>query len=231
MLQSLFKKTSIQKNQESPQLNSLKNNTWYQDRYENVQTQRNILLVIGVIFSIGILASTIVVGYISTSKTLLPFVVQIEENTGYAKIVNPTNSNLLSANDALGKYFIKKYISARETYNPVDFDYNQRQLIRVLSTPGVYREYFSYIRRPDNDPRALYGQKNTTYIRFKSISKLNETYFIRFAIYETTGTQSVFDRVATVTFQYIAMELRDEERDINPVGFQITGYKVEDDKG
>ena len=39
----------------------------------------------------------------------------------------------------------------------------------------------------------------------------------------------VFHKIAIVEFQYIAMELSDKEKEVNPVGFQVTGYRVDDD--
>ncbi|MDX1924646.1 MAG: VirB8/TrbF family protein [Rickettsiaceae bacterium] len=227
---TLFKKNTEPTN-ESEYSTSLKSTTWYQDRYDTVKTQRNLLLIIVLISLLGIVASIVVVGKISTSKTFSPFVIQIEERTGFAKVVNPANSDLLSANDSLGRYLIKKYISARETYNSVDFENNFKKVVKIFSSIPVYKEYVGYIKKADNDPTILYGQKNSTYIKVKSITKLRDTFFVRFSITETQGSQRTFDKVATITFDYIPMELKDEDRDINPVGFQVTGYRVEDDKG
>lgn len=39
----------------------------------------------------------------------------------------------------------------------------------------------------------------------------------------------VFNKIAIVDIDYVAMELKDDERDINPVGFQVTGYRVDND--
>ena len=64
----------------------------------------------------------------------------------------------------------------------------------------------------------------------KSWSKLDQKKFIlRFSINETDGNRMVFNKIAIVTFDYLPMELTDIDRDINPIGFQVTGYRVDDD--
>ena len=158
--------------------------SWYKERYESILTQRNLLALLTVVSFLAVVAAILVVGKVSTSKSFSPFVIQIEERTGSAKVVNPVNSNLLSGNEALARYFIKKYLIARETYNPIDFENNVRKVVRLYSTPEIYRDFIGIIRNPLNDPTILYGQKNTTYLRVKSFSRLADKYFVRYSIIE-----------------------------------------------
>ena len=125
---------------------------------------------------------------------------------------------------------MKKYLIARETYNPVDFDTYAKKVVRLLSTPPIYGAYLNYIRDKDRDPTILYGQKNTTSITVKSWSRLNEgCYIVRFSLSESAGSMRVFNKISVIEYTYTAMTLTDDERDVNPVGFQITAYRVDDD--
>ena len=54
-------------------------------------------------------------------------------------------------------------------------------------------------------------------------------YILRFSINETSGSKNIFHKIAIIEFQYIPMKLKGEEKDINPIGFQVTGYRVDDD--
>ena len=147
-----------------------------------------------------------------------------------AKIVNPISSSVLSGNEALAQYFIKKYVVARETYNPVDFDTQANTTVRLLSSNSIYWDYRGYLKNEDVNPSIKYGQKNTTFLLVKSWSNLSENkYILRFSINETAGSRSVFNKIAVVEFKYVPMELTDKDKDINPIGFQITGYRVDDD--
>ena len=164
------------------------------------------------------------------AKRFDPFVIQIDDTTGMAKIVNPINSSVLGGNEALAQYFIKKYVIARETYNPVDFETEAMKTIRLLSSSTIYWLYRGYLKNNEVNPAVKYGQKNTTFLIVKSWSKLDEKKFIlRFSINETAGNKQVFNKIAVIEFDYLPMELTDSERDVNPIGFQVTGYRVDDD--
>lgn len=207
-----------------------KKKSWFADRYEILETQRNILFVMVVGTLVAVIISVLAVGKISISKSFSPFVIQIEERTGSAKIVNPAGSNLLSGNEAMARYFIKKYLIARETYNPVDFEVNAKKTVRLFSAAPIYRDYLSVIRNPSTDPSQIYGQRNTTTLKVKSFQKLRDQFFVRFSVIEASGAKKVFEYIATITVDFLPMELTEDERDINPIGFQITGYRVDDDK-
>ncbi len=203
---------------------------WYEERYDKLVVQRNLLLVlVALLITLAITAAIGIMVVINT-KEFDPFVIQIDESTGMAKIVTPVTSKILEGNDSLARYFIKKYVSARETYNPVDFDTEARKSIRLLSSGGVYWSYLSYIKNKDYDPTLIYGQKNTTFMVVKSWSKLaDKKYMLRFSINETSGDKKVTNKIAVVDFDYVAMELTDNDLDINPIGFQVKGYRVDND--
>ncbi len=209
---------------------------WYEEKSDRIIVQRNILLVISILLMLLIMASIVSVTIAINSREFSPFVIQIDNSTGAATIVNPISSEILSGNDALSRYFIKKYLIARETYNPVDFDTEARKSVRLLSSSSVYYNYLGYIKNKDIDPVLMYGQNNTTFLLIKSWSKLQENlkenknkYMVRFSINETAGSKKVSNKIAVVSFAYIPMELTDADRDINPVGFQINDYRVDDD--
>lgn len=204
--------------------------SWFEERYEIALMQRNWVFFLSILCIVGISVSAFTVTKISLSKEFDPFVIQIEKNTGVAKVVNPIGSEALNGDDALARYFIKKYVVARETYNAVDFETRARDTIRLLSTGQIYGFYRGYINNKDNDPSMKYGQKNATYITIKSWSKLDaQRYVLRFAIAETAGKRQIYNKIAIVDYRYVPISLNPGEEDINPVGFQVTGYRVDDD--
>jgi type IV secretion system protein VirB8 len=164
------------------------------------------------------------------SKKIDPFVIKIDDSTGAANIVNPLTSNILSGEDGLARYFIKKYVNARETYNPVDFETAARKYIKLTSAAQIYSAYYSFISNKDNDPRIRYGVNNVTYMTTKSWSKIDKNKHVcRFAIHETLGDMKVYNKIAIVEIDYVPMQLSEADQDINPVGFQVKNYRVDDD--
>lgn len=205
---------------------------WYLERYDIILLQRNIFAVACLISMIIIVASIIAVAYITSAKSFHPFLVQIEESTGRATVVVSNKDNLITANQSLSQYFITKYLVAREGYNQVDFSDYSRKTIRLLSASDVYRDYLGYINRNENNPQIIYGNKNSTYVKIKSWSYIDNTMkkvMVRFAVLENTGAMKTYNKIAVVDFDYISMELDELDKQINPIGFQIKGYKVSDD--
>ncbi|ABV73761.1 hypothetical protein A1E_04180 [Rickettsia canadensis str. McKiel] len=203
---------------------------WYEERSDKLIVQRNLLIILIIILTIFMVISTLVIAFVVKSKQFDPFVIQLNSNTGRASVVEPMSSPVLTADESLTRYFIKKYITARETYNPVDFTTLARTTIRLLSTSSVYYNYLSYIRNKDFDPILKYKEDNTTFLVIKSWSKIAaDKYIVRFSVNETSGNQLVYNKIAVVSYAYVPMQLTDSELDINPVGFQVNGYRVDDD--
>lgn len=204
---------------------------WNEDKHNIALVQRNILLVLLVIAMAVILVGLTVVWKVSVLRSFDPFVVQIDQQTGSAIVVNPISSDLLSGDESLTRYFIKKYISARESYNPADYEYNMKTVVRLFSTAEIYRIYLGEIRNvPGMDLAIKYGQGNTTVLNIKSWSRVDGgKYLVRFSLTESAVENKIYHKLAVLQVQYNAMNLKDEERDINPIGFQIISYKVDDD--
>jgi len=218
-------------NKENDQAQSVKEiRNWYEERFDNITVQRNLLFILLLVLLCLSIVSIGVVAYVINTKRFDPFVIQIDDTTGMAKIVNPINSQILNGNEALAQYFIKKYVVARETYNPVDFTTLAKKTVRLLSANSIYWEYRGYLRNEEVNPAIKYGQKNTTFLVVKSWSKLNDNkYILRFSINETAQARRIYNKIAVVEFKYIPMELTEKDKDINPLGFQVTGYRVDDD--
>ena len=216
---------------ENDQAQSVKEiRNWYEERFDNITVQRNLLFILLLVLLCLSIVSIGVVAYVINTKRFDPFVIQIDDTTGMAKIVNPINSQILNGNEALAQYFIKKYVVARETYNPVDFTTLAKKTVRLLSANSIYWEYRGYLRNEEVNPAIKYGQKNTTFLVVKSWSKLNDNkYILRFSINETAQARKIYNKIAVVEFKYIPMELTEKDKDINPLGFQVTGYRVDDD--
>ncbi|MCZ6901491.1 MAG: VirB8/TrbF family protein [Rickettsia endosymbiont of Ixodes persulcatus] len=86
------------------------------------------------------------------------------------------------------------------------------------------------MRNKDFDPTLKYTEDNTTFLVIKSWSKIAaDKYIVRFSVNETSGSQLVYNKIAVVSYAYVPMQLTDSELDINPVGFQVNGYRVDDD--
>jgi type IV secretion system protein VirB8 len=204
---------------------------WYSDRYEMLLVQRNILFLFVMISIFSIFAGVFVVGDIAAGKKIEPFIVEIEDKTGITNVVNPATREELTADEALQTYFLMKYVRARETYNSVDYEYNYKTVVRLLSAPKVYGEFWSYINSDPKNAISSYGTTNSTSLKLRSLQfpERGKTAQVRFTITEQAGSRLSFYKIATITYEFSVLELTTEERQVNPLGFQITNYSVADE--
>jgi type IV secretion system protein VirB8 len=170
-----------------------------------------------------------VVGYISLSKSVDPFVIEVEEKSGITNVVNPLDTKTMTSDEALKKYFIMKYLRARETYDVTDYEYNYSTIVRLFSTGSVYSKFKAFINDSPNSPVKLYGTSGVTTLKVRSTQFFDDGRVqIRFTIIEN-GQGAQHNKIATLKFAFVPMQMNDEDRYINPLGFQITEYRVDEE--
>lgn len=220
---SFFKKNSSEEKDK---------NNWYADRYQNAVVQRNFLGLIALIALIGILFSILTVIKISSSQTIKPFVIEVEEKTGITNVIRPLLKEQFSYSETLKRYFLTKYINSRETYDYNSYRYNFFTVVRLYSSPSVYSSFRSSVRQSSSNSPLRLADKGDRLIKIKSIAFLKpDTAQIRFVSYDSFSGNKRDEKhlMATISFQYIDMSLNNEERAINPLGFQVTNYRIDQD--
>ncbi len=226
-IKNLFKKEE----QSKEATNSLKN--WYSDRYERMVIQRNILFLATVISIITIALSVLAIRYIKSTRSIEPFVIEIERKTGVPTVVDPISVKAYSADDAIKRYFVMKYIRAREEFVLNTYDDNYNTVVRVLSSGevyyGDYRPKFS-IKNP-NSPYNLYGAYNYRVISLKSIIFQSPTSAqVRIRMEVKGPMAQVSDKICFVEFKFDNLQMNEDERLINPLGFKVTLYRIVDEQ-
>ena len=196
--------------------------SWYSNRYQIVVVQRNILLLLATLLTIAMTTSIIFVKFVVSSKSLEPYVIEVEEKSGVPTIVNQLTSQTLTADDAVKKYFINQFILSAAAYEPKTYKLDAER-VRLLSTQGVYADFRTRI-----NPREL-GTDSKIELRIKSIKFLDPA-TVQIRILRTTTTKEKGavnkDEVITMSFYFTNLTLNTEERLINPLGFQVTSFSV-----
>jgi len=206
---------------------------WYSDRYESLIVQRNTLFLISLVAIIATVVSSFVVLTVSTTKEIIPMLVEVEENTGFTNIVDPKQNQVWTSDKALNEYFLMKYIEARETYNVASYMYNYNTVVRVLSTSQVYSTFKNTLSG-QNSPIARYGSNQSTTVQVRSIQYLpdspsgDKNVQVRFRVVESTGGK-FYNKIVTILYNFTKLKLTFDERMVNPLGFQIKSYAVADD--
>ncbi len=195
--------------------------SWYSNRYQIVVVQRNILLMLSILLMVSMTASTIFVKFVVSSKSLEPYVIEVEEKSGVPTIVDQMTSQTLTGDEAVKKYFINQFIKAAVGYDPRTYK-QDTDIVRLLSTQAVYTDFRSRI-----NPKEL-GADTKIDFRIKSIKFLDPS-TVQVRILKSTSSPigaSSKDELVSMNFYFTNLTLTAEERLINPLGFQVTNFSI-----
>ena len=110
--------------------------------------------------------------------------------------------------------------------------YDNYQKVRLMSTAPIGKAVYEYVR-PENprSPIKVIGQ-GTIEARITSISFLaHNVGVVRFerTQRDAGGDGRTTRHIATITFDYLAPPLDEADRRINPIGFQVSDYRIDDE--
>lgn len=210
----------------------IESKNWYKDRYQHLLVQRRLLTLITLLSLVCTLVTVVVIANLTPLKSVDPFIIQVDQKSGITQTVDPLTVKELTANEAVNNFFLVQYIRSRETYSVTDLGRNYN-IVRVMSDPGkVYPEFVS--QADPNNPRsnaARMGSNGVRTVKFKSITYLNpQLVQARLLIEEKTDNTYVQQhKIALLAFEYVKMSLTNEERYINPLGFRVKDYRIDED--
>jgi len=201
---------------------------WEQEIYLSLRTSRNRAWMVSAILGGVAILCLIALIIVLPLKTVEPFVVTVDRNTGYTEVTRPLAEGTLQQDEAVIQFDLVRYLNARETYNPAVLEQNYK-LAQSLSSGDAAKEHKALwdASNPDN-PSAVYGRGATIDVRIKSVALLNErTASIRFQReLRQNNTQSVTHWNAILTFRHSTKPASMEERFLNPLGFEVTSYRL-----
>lgn len=216
---------------------------WYNDRYQFVIVQRNILAMLTVISLLCSMAATFSISQLAPLKSVEPFVIQVDPKSGVTQVVNPLKVRELTGNEAINQYFIVQYIRAREAFlGTPDRNYGNYNLVRVLSDNPVFAQYQQDIilSNPDS-PGARLGTNGSREVHIGTIKFLDKhalpqneesrRYLVKVRIVERSGMGGgkMIQQLVLIEFKYTELDLTVEDRYLNPIGFRVLSYRVDDD--
>ncbi|EAK8297249.1 type IV secretion system protein [Campylobacter jejuni] len=178
--------------------------------------------------------SIVAVVLLTPLKTIEPYVIRVDNTTGMVDILTMLDEKEISSNEALDKYFISQYVKAREGYyyELLNQDYLLTQLMSSEKVANEYRAWYEgenardQILKNSNEVNVQIlsivlgnsnGVKNST-IRAKIITKnLN------------TRGLSESTKVITLSYDYILAKASEKNRILNPLGFKVTNYRIDEE--
>jgi type IV secretion system protein VirB8 len=201
----------------------IKIKSWYSNRYQIVVVQRNILLIFTMLSIVAVAVSILFVKNMMSSKSLEPYVIEIDEKTGIATTVQQPSSTNYTANEVMKRYFVNKFIQSSMSYSPKTYKQDV-EITRLFSSPLIYNEFKKRI-----DPNLLGGNSSIeTKVKSLLFKGPNELEIRVAREIRSPGTQDqVKNEIIFMTFFFAPdISLSMEERLINPLGFQVIKFEI-----
>lgn len=205
---------------------------WHADQYEVALIQRNALFMALLACVVVIAFSALAIRYLKSTRSIEPFVIEIERKTGVPTVVDPLTDKAFTGDEAIKRYFVMQYIKAREEYYQNLFNKNYSLVTRVLSSPEVYgtdyRPKFN-VSNPQS-PFNILGNRSWRQVFLKSIIfRTPSSAQVRISLQTDGAVQNKQDKVIYIEFEFQDLKMNEEERLINPLGFVVTKYRIEDE--
>jgi type IV secretion system protein VirB8 len=159
-----------------------------------------------------------------------PLVLRVDNATGAVDVITAMRQSETSYGETIDKYFLNLYVLDRESY-----DYNTIQQLydttALLSDADVQKEYGAMFEGDQARDKIL-NNHTRIIVKIRSITLGNsgESAVVRFTT-QTKHLNGVVDPaknyVATIGYTYVSAPISEENRRINPLGFQVTSYRID----
>lgn len=162
-------------------------------------------------------------------KTVEPYTLLVDRQTGHVEALAPLDEQIITPDAALTRSFLVQYVIARESY---DYDNLQNDYSKVaLWTAGEARQRYVAMMRSSNpaSPVAAYSQGTRVSVEVRSVSSLAQgRSLVRFTTTRTDRGRASGDVqhwAAVIDYGYSDAPMSEEDRYLNPLGFQVTRYR------
>ena len=176
------------------------------------------------------LLSLVAVMALTPLKTSIPFVLRVDNTTGHVDMVTTLKEQELSYGDVVDSYFLNLYVMNRENYDYVTLQ-TLYETTALLSSPDVQRDYYQLFEGSQARNKVLNNAvKIVAVVRSITADPKHGTAVVRFSqqIQQSNGTtQPKTYWVATIGYKYINARISLQDRRLNPLGFQITSYRLD----
>ena len=183
--------------------------------------------------------------YMLPLKQKVPYLVMADAYTGTATVAHLTGNfgpHGITSSEAINRSNVAHFVLARESYDLAMLNLRDWKTVQTMASPGVKAEYTKlYSSMNEDSLYKQYGKDRAIRIKLLSIVLLGggpgitprgaTVRFQRSLFNKTTGaTQPMDSKIATIEFTYKPnLDMDDQSRIENPLGFWVTSYRVDND--
>ena len=183
--------------------------------------------------------------YMLPLKERVPFLVMADAYTGNATVARVSNNfrgENITANEAINRSNVAQYVMARESYDSAVMGLRDWELVFVMSSDPVGLTMKQrYAGNNPQNPFVMYGRDKAIRVKILSITPLGQeangsfrgasVRIQRSLLDKRSGVSNYLDnQLVTLRFDYNKnLALTEQDRVLNPLAFQVTEYRVDND--
>jgi type IV secretion system protein VirB8 len=203
--------------------------SWNRDRVGAMRSsQRTAWWIAGIAAGIALLEAIALV-LLMPLKTVEPYTLMVDRTTGYVQALKPLDQTKIAPNAAITQSFLVQYVIAREGFDIATLNANYRK-VALFSADTARSSYLQQMQVSNpQSPLVLYPRTATIDVRVRSVSPIGpNASMVRFETFRSDGgaqPQPPNAWVAVIRYRYSIAPMSLEDRFVNPLGFQVTGYR------
>lgn len=161
-----------------------------------------------------------------------PPVIRVDNSTGIVDVVQNIKDGKTNYEEVVNKYFVQWYVRYREGYSKeLAEDYYAN--VGIMSVGLEQQKYYEWFN-PKNpqSPLNIYGPYAKVKIGIKGTSFIKPNIaLVRYtkSIERGMDKPQITHWTATITFKYSGAPMREKDREVNPLGFQVVEYRNDPD--
>jgi len=183
--------------------------------------------------------------YILPLKEKVPYIVLADAYTGMSSLTRITDdvvNRRITASEAINRSNITHFILARESFDVTMINLRDWATVLTMASPNIAKGYTDLHAQSNPDaPYKTYGRDRSVRVKILSIVLIGgedgttpkgaTVRFQRSVFNKVTGQTVPLDsKIATMAFAYKPnLKMDDQYRVENPLGFQVTDYRVDND--
>lgn len=190
---------------------------------------------------VATIAGTIAFMSVSANFMLFPLkevqsqVIRVDSVTGMVDVQRVLKDAPAQYNEETDKYWLRLYVRSREGWLFDEFNYIYRS-VGLLSSAQEQRRWFDFYR-PENpsSPYNQFSNRVKVKVKIRSVTFIDKNVAnVRFTKIQeniTGGAPIETYWIATMKYRYVNTPIAETEREINPLGFQVTEWRVDPETG
>lgn len=198
---------------------------------ERVKFQNKLFLGIAAATTVAALAMAVALAAITPLKTVEPFIVRVDNNTGLTDVVATRKNQTIENDEVINKYWLAQYVRYRETYDwqTIQSTYDATMLLSSADEQARFGAIYDSPASPDKILENNYRVK----VKVRNIAFLGDSAQVRFTkttaptVPQNAGVDKEENFIATVAFDYKNTPSKEADFLVNPLGFQVLSYRVD----